>query len=161
MKKLFFLIIVITLFSFNMCYARNLETDELTRGGLPLGSTQEFVRSVYGNPISEQPIHDAYTGTCVVWKYSDTLHIIFRDGYLDGVITTADNGFRTPAGAFVGMPVYKLKAMYGDPLNYYRDKKVAGKGMLYYRTTLNRNIGMRFDFEGGKITKIMTGLLDG
>ena len=59
------------------------------------------------------------------------------------------------------MPVYKLKAMYGDPLNYYRDKKVAGKGMLYYRTTLNRNIGMRFDFEGGKITKIMTGLLDG
>lgn len=145
----------------NVCFARDLEIDELTMGGLPLGCSMDDVQSVYGSPDAERSVGDGYTGECVIWKYGETLSIKFRDGALDGVTTTADNGFATLAGAYVGMPVYQLDAMYGKPMNYVRNRKTAGKGMLYYRTVRSRNLGMRFDFEKGKISRIMTGLFDG
>ena len=88
-----------------------------------------------------------------VWYYGNDVKICFHaDDWntVSHVIVTANNGFSTPVGVYVGMRESALGEIYGAPL------KLQGE-WYYYRSVSNLTTGVLIVVENGKIIRINIG----
>lgn len=100
--------------------ARTLASEEAALGGITAGATMSYVRSVYGEPTRAQSAYDGEKEEGLIrWDYGQGTTIFFRraTGEVRDVIVRANNGFSTPAGAYVGMDASVLQQLYGDDYN--------------------------------------------
>ena len=100
--------------------ARTLAPEEAALGGITAGAPMSYVRSVYGEPTYSKNVYDGEVEEDLIrWDYGKGTTIFFRraTGEVRDVIVTANNGFSTPAGAYVGMDASVLQQLYGDDYN--------------------------------------------
>ena len=115
MKKIFALTIFLVLSAVNVCSALSIE--EFNLGNVKLNMTYDEVVAMYGQPTSRlrgysQLIHD-------VIIYGDSVEIAFMNGKVRHVVTTANNGWKTPSGIYVGMSIDKVIKIYGTDYTTY------------------------------------------
>lgn len=110
MKKIFILATLLTLIFSSVCLAAQPLDFQL--GGLTLKMPYSTVIKTYGEPTSRpggwaQLISD-------VIKYGDNVEIGFLGKEIRYIVVTANNGWKTAAGVYVGMPINKVIEIYGD-----------------------------------------------
>lgn len=95
-------------------------------GGINLNSSPEYIKSIYGEPTSEEK---RYNYTELV--YGDSFRILYNNTIQRSikVETTADNGIGTDSGVTVGMSESVIIDLYGDPSIY------GASNRKYTRTT--------------------------
>ena len=115
MKNLFSILTsMLIVLACSVCYAE-IPPSEVALGGITLGASPEYVKSVYGEPTS----YDKGYGDSIIYNYNNTFKIMFSGGkYMYWMETTANNGIKTPSGIAVGMNASVLDR-YGD---VYYDK---------------------------------------
>ena len=89
--------------------------EEPALGGIRLGANMDFVRSVYGDPGSvevHKPHHPLMGSQWIRWMYGDSFGILFSDGYVKAVFTSANNGIKTAKGIHVGQNISEAKKVY-------------------------------------------------
>lgn len=89
--------------------------EEPALGGIMLGANMEYVRSVYGDPGSvevHEPHHPLMGSQWIRWMYGDSFGILFSDGYVKAVFTSANNGIKTAKGIHVGQNISEAKKVY-------------------------------------------------
>lgn len=105
-----------------MCVAAHPE-GEAALGGITLGSTVSYVESVYGQPRGYRTIQGV-AGPLKASVYGGSFLVGYYKGIVQEVITTANNGIKTPAGLTVGMSERHLLATYPAKPGYYSDTMV-------------------------------------
>ncbi len=109
MKRLSICTILSIILSCTICFAE-IPSSEVALGGIQLGSSPEYVKSVYGEPTS----YDKGNSDSIIYNYNGTFKLMFASGkYMYWMETTANNGIKTPSGIAVGMNVSVLDR-YGD-----------------------------------------------
>ncbi|MBE6099911.1 MAG: hypothetical protein E7197_07640 [Anaerovibrio sp.] len=89
--------------------------EEPALGGIRLGANMDYVRSVYGDPGSvevHKPHHPLMGSQWIRWMYGDSFGILFSDGYVKAVFTSANNGIKTEKGIHVGQNISEAKKVY-------------------------------------------------
>ena len=74
MKKILVFLVVSLFITFNTCLA-NISQDEVALGGIKLGATPEYVKSVYGEPSS----YINLPNNGIIYNYNDTFKIYFAN----------------------------------------------------------------------------------
>lgn len=104
MKKITSLLVaVLTLLICSVCFA-DIPPSEVALGGINLGATPEYIKSIYGEPTS----YDQEREGTIIYNYNGTFKIMFVFAgksyqYMYWMETTANNGITTPSGVAVGM----------------------------------------------------------
>ena len=144
MKKILVFLVVSLFITFNTCSA-NISQDEVALGGIKLGATPEYVKSVYGEPSS----YINLPNNGIIYNYNDTFKIYFANlKYMYWMETLSNNGIATPSGVAVGMNASILDK-YGEI--YYKEKK---ENITYYAYWAPGRIVLVFGVENGKIISI-------
>ncbi len=146
-------------------YPPPVDKSEFAIGGVPVGTSMDEVRQIYGEPtkIELQPDNRAFEDV-EIWTYGESFTINFtrstngsKIAYL--IKTTADNGLITPSGFTVGQSIgvvishfqkqgVRMQYRRMNGISYY---SVCVKGAIY--------IGMSFAIDkNGKITEILISL---
>jgi hypothetical protein len=141
MKKLCLTILLSCLCCFGV-FAHSMTSSELAVGGVTLGSTLGYVKSVYGEPsqveTSSNPMGSSRMYRAV-YVYGPLLTISGRtlgDGteneneYAVYEVALRANNLSTPSGIMVGMPYSKVVALFGQGKYYYDNSKGLG-GYVY------------------------------
>ena len=124
----------------------SIPDSEFSLGCITVGSSADYVKSLYGEPDKDSGIRIGPDGKYYEYIYGSSLRIEFDANYntITGVYVTANNGFSTPAGITVGMNAHVITKLQCEPfkndreiLSYHED----GKWIVF--TTRN-----------GKITEI-------
>ena len=110
MKKFFAVAILLAAIVPNVCFAMKLS--DFSLGGLNLNNTYSDVIKIYGEPTSK-PGGWAQLVSNVI-KYGDDVEIGFLGEKIRYIVTTANNGWKTLAGVYVGMPINQVIAIYGN-----------------------------------------------
>lgn len=155
---LFFLLL--SVMSISVCSA-NLSEDEIAIGGIPYHATADYVKSIYGEPtnMTTTTKHALWTGKIDNYYYGDSFTVIFRNGEVICLGTTADNGLSTPAGIKVGMKASYLVDVYASGKETKNKKGIVTS--YFYRSEKDSYTGLRFDVnERGIITAIYAGQFD-
>lgn len=141
MKKICLTIIFAVMFSI-IGFAHSMPSSELAVGGISLGSTLGYVKSVYGEPAQTEnfsfPIGSSrmYRATYV---YGPLLTISGRilsssppeeQEYAVYEVALQANNLSTPSGITVGMPYSKVVALFGEG-KYYFDSSKNRVGYVY------------------------------
>lgn len=117
MKKYMTLTLFLMMIISSTCFA-SVTREQMTLGGIYLGASPEYVKSIYGAP------QDVHIGGLFYETdtYGDSVHIIYDfkgdiHGPLEvvGMETTANNGFATKDGVTVGMNQATVRRIYGVP----------------------------------------------
>lgn len=87
----------------------SVPASELSIGGIGVGASGSYVRSVYGNPDN---IRSYSWGE--IWKYG-SFEIVLENNTVLSLKSTSNNGLGTPAGLAVGMKVSTAYDLYGKP----------------------------------------------
>lgn len=152
MKRILILTWMMVLFTLNVCFAA-LPDSEFAIGGLTLGSTEEQVQSVYGEPNSREvsalgaPGHERYD--IVTYKYGDSVMIIFYQGHLTSLIVSRANGWTTPSGIGIGTSLSDLLDMYGKPSWMYNNNT-----LYHYGIRDASYIGLGFKVKNNKVIEL-------
>jgi len=167
LKKVFCVLIALMIMISDTCFAGSVGDSEISLGGISVNSTASYIRSVYGEPTK---IRDEYNGEEDIWErvwyYGRDVKIYFHDSdrsTVSHVIVTANNGFSTPAGVYVGMRESALEEVYGAPMtpksynHGYTDKNGIWHSHSYYRSASNMTTGILIEAANGKIVKINIG----
>ncbi len=151
---------LMTLLVATICSAESVSDSEVSLGGIPYQASSDYVQSIYGRPSSSSTTYDhpLFPGRVTTWKYGSSSIIIFVNGSVVHVSATANNGFATPAGAYVGMKASVLQSLYGTPTHQEQNKN--GRSYAFYRTESSEYVGIRFDCKNGIITDINIGAFD-
>ena len=154
MKKIISTMAIILVTHLNVCSA-TIPNSELSLGGITCGASEEYVLKIYGKPDKIMTYNDAkdyFDGKAKHYLYGEDFDILFDGNSVFNIKITGANGISTPSGLMVGMKETEIYKKYGTPDSkskntcYYHLK---GKGL--------EHLGIRFDFEKGKITSIMCG----
>ena len=170
--KALLLVLVVTCVIGATCFAKEvpmnqnaipLPQERMALGGIHVGDTMEIVKSVLGDPDSQDYGFSQMTEKKVAtWKYGDsaTIHFFENDGeyYVQIVKADADNGFSTPDGIKVGMDEKALKQAYGEPYFYVASKNETAQ--YRYRNDRYSQVEFVFQVMNGKITNIGLGFND-
>lgn len=148
MKRLCLVIFAWVVMS-SMCFA-SMNAEYLTSmsmGGVQIGNSEEYVRSIYGEPerIEYSKDHNGtnkYGSTVYTYIYGDSFRILFCGNNrlpmrVGEIVSTANNGIRTEAGLSVGDTESTITELYGTENMKTRHDK--GGVIKYYYT-----IGMGF-----------------
>lgn len=148
MKKITSLLVAaMTLLVCSVCFAE-VPASELALGGINLGASSEYVKSIYGEPTS----YDKGNGTALIYNYNGTFKIMFagiNHEYMYWLETTANNGITTPSGVAVGMNVSVLdkygKVFYDKVENGIRYKAFGapGRKVLIFGIRNNKIISIK------------------
>ena len=152
---------IFTLLIATICSAGPVDNSEVSLGGIPYQAPESYVKSIYGSPTSnrtEYVDNEVHRGYITTWKYGDSLSIDFIDDHVSFITATANNGFATPAGAYVGMKESILQRLYGAPRKHHTWQD--GSSFEYYRSEMDDYIGIRFDCQNGIVKSIRAGLFD-
>ena len=131
---------------------KNIAYSRMALGGIQLGSTKDRVRSIYGNSnnVKAYEDHGYWNGYVEEWIYGDSFKVIFVNGHVLYINSSAKNGIKTPDGISVGDDIRKLYRTYGTA------KRIAGikGGISYiYYNDIN-DVNMYFGVIDDKITVI-------
>lgn len=144
MKKFPILIFMLISLVCSVCFAE-IPRSEVALGGVPLGSTPEYVKSIYGEPSS----YDRGAGDSIIYNYNGTFKIMFASGkYMYWLETTANNGITTPSGVAVGMNASILNK-YGE---VYYDR--IENGIRYKAFWAQGRVVLIFGISNNKIISI-------
>ena len=108
MMRIKILFATICCFIMSVCTATaSVPASALSIGGIGIGSSGDYVKSVYGNPdnISASP-------WCEVWKYGSFELTVDKNTVLY-LKSKGTNGLATPAGLAVGMKIDTAFDLYG------------------------------------------------
>ena len=136
--------------AYGMPFYGGIPYEKVAIGGLQLGNTREYVKSIYGEPDSDETVENVLELVPVqVWKYGQSLMIHFANGKIQRIVVSANNGLSTPDGLRVGMKEYDIKKIYGEPFSTKHD------GFYNYRSP-------NFDWllintQNGSVSKITIG----
>lgn len=132
----------------------SVSQDALVVGGIEYGSSESYVRSVYGAPREVETKYDPFysSGQAVEWEYGNEFDIIFVNGVVRRVKIGACNGIRTKADISVGTDVNALIASYGQPDVLHDDKYI-------YFVDDNQTIGFIFEIENNRVDEINMGII--
>ena len=128
MKKFFMAAVLTASILLNTCFAMNLS--EFSLGGLQLNTAYNDVIKMYGEPTSK-PGGWAQLVSDVI-KYGDDIEIGFLGKKVRYIVTTANNGWKTPAGVYVGMPISKVIEIYGDDYKTVTREKPINPNEKYF-----------------------------
>ena len=109
MKKIFAVaILAVAIFS-NVCFAYT--PLEFSLGGLTLNNTYSDVIKMYGEPTRKLRGYSQMISNVIM--YGSNVEIGFLGDKVRYIVTTADNGWATPAGVHVGMYFDEVAKIYG------------------------------------------------
>jgi len=144
MKKLLSVVAFLVMFSFGAIASAEIPPSEVALGGVPLGASPEYLKSVYGEPTRYERQNDS-----VIYNYNNTFRVMFANGkYMYWLETTANNGIGTPSGVRVGMPESVLD-QYGE--TYYTRQEGNVTTKAYWA---RGRIVLEFRIINGKIISI-------
>ena len=109
MKKFFMAAVLTASILLNTCFAMNRA--DFSLGGLTLNNTYSDVIRMYGAPTSKLNGYSQMVSSVI--KYGSNVEIGFLGGKIRYIVTTADNGWATPAGVHVGMYFDEVAGIYG------------------------------------------------
>ena len=117
LKKIFMLACICTILASEICFA--IDKNEFALGGVVPNMPYNALVSMYGQPTSKtkgyaQLIHE-------VVKYGDDVEIGLMGNKIRYVVTTANNGWKTPSGVSVGMSIDEVVKILGR--NYDTEKR--------------------------------------
>ena len=110
----------------------SIPDSELSLGGITVGSSADYVKSLYGEPDKDSGVRPGPEGNYYEYLYGSSLRIHFdaNNNTIVSIFVTANNGFSTPAGITVGMDADVLTQLYGEPfkndrgvISYHEDGK--------------------------------------
>ena len=110
MKKIFVLTVLIALILSNVCFA--FTKVDFTLGGLTLNHNYNDVIKMYGEPTSKPGGWSQLVSNVI--KYGNDVEIGFTGEKVRYIVTTANNGWKTFAGVYVGMNVEEVINLYGN-----------------------------------------------
>ncbi len=117
MKTKLTMLVCVAMFLMNGVCLASVRDDQIALGGVPIAATQDYVRSVYGEPSNIKKV----SADMVVWQYGDSFDVRFRymrintSGYhVTGIRSERANGIATPDGITVGDSVDKMWDMLGE-----------------------------------------------
>ena len=87
---------------------------EASLGGITLGNTMSYVRSVYGEPTEPAWGKDRLNQDAKSYRYGKGFFILERlyDNTVAELMTSANNGIATPMGITVGVPKSTVDQLY-------------------------------------------------
>ena len=109
MKKILAVAVLIVAIFTNVCFAYT--PLEFTLGGLTLNNTYNDVIKMYGAPTRKLNGYSQMVSNVVM--YGNNVEIGFLGDKIRYIVTTADNGWTTPAGVHVGMYFDEVAKIYG------------------------------------------------
>ena len=115
MKKFFALTIFLVLSATNVCNALSLE--EFSLGGVQLNMPYDNVIEMYGQPTSHPGGYAQLVNDVII--YGNDVEIGFLGKKVRYVVTTANNGWKTPSGIYVGMPIDEVIKICGTDYKTY------------------------------------------
>ena len=86
----------------------SVPASELAIGGIGIGASGSYVRSVYGNP---DDVKSYSWGE--IWKYG-SFELVIEKGTVLSLKSMGNNGLGTPAGLAVGMKIGNAYELYGE-----------------------------------------------
>ncbi|SFH90617.1 hypothetical protein SAMN04487861_10812 [Selenomonas ruminantium] len=97
-----------------------LRDDQIAIGGIsPFGSSQAYIRSIYGEPTKiSRSWSKSWEAMVERWEYGDSFIMLFvgdSTEYPYLIKCTAANGLATPDGIKVGSPASEVITKYGKP----------------------------------------------
>ena len=145
MKRYILLVGALLMLSFSTVCA-SIPDSEFSLGGITIGSSADYVKSLYGEPDRASNAQPGPDGSYYGYVYGSSLRIEFNadTNAVTGVIVTANNGFSTPAGITVGMDADVITQLYGEPF------RISG-GIISYH---EEGKWLVFTPRNGKITEI-------
>ena len=151
---------LITMFLTSTCWA-SIPESELYIGGIGSPMTSGEVRDIYGDPyqlLASGNNHALWKGDVKSYAYGEqkSFKITFVDDKVIHVMTTANNGLRTPAGIGVKTEMTDVLENYGEP------DDIVDETRWFYHIEENEAIGMviTFDKETNKVKEIRVGNFD-
>ena len=167
-KKIIFLVIG-CLFVFNNFVYAKVEPSRIAIGGIGMNNTKDYVRNIYGHPdkMESKTYTKAVGGngsggifgfqigdTQDIWYYGDSFKIIFGNGKVTEINSTAKNGLKTPDNISVGMKINALYEKYGQPDSTYKDES-NGEVSFIYGSIYNNDLNyLHFNINNGIITEM-------
>lgn len=148
-------IVLLICFTCNICLA--IPSSEIALGGVVPGMTQERVKEIYGEPTKAERFYpkkhaESYDRSYTdIWTYGSSFVIYFipyNGGSVELIITSANNGIKTPPGFGVGSNVSDVIAYYGKPFLKTSDS-------IWYKTA--EGYDLVFMYAKGKVSEIRTG----
>jgi hypothetical protein len=136
-----------------LCFADQipLGNDEASIGGVKLGSSMDYVRSIYGVPSGQAFGYDSFRNSVTIYNYGDTFYLYVYEGngksYINELLTTANNGLKTPMGVTVGMSEDEIFKIYGQK----NPSSISYKTRVYEYVTKN---GMHIDLTMKESKKV-------
>lgn len=111
-----------------------IPSEEIAIGGIPLFSTRDYVRNIYGTPDVMKITYSRMLDSDVeTWDYGGSFILTFVGNGAESIICKAANGLKTPAGIGVGSSESKVREVYGG----------VRKGSFYtYRSELGTELGI-------------------
>ena len=153
-KKVLSLLTFLSVFSLcTLASAYYIPREEIALGGIFVGASPEYVKSVYGEPTQSESGYDTMGYPTITYTYNDTFKVRFYHGadWWAGVVeTTANNGIGTPAGVRVGMPASVLDKYYGKAVLDRHN----GRLIKSYEGSTGQSTYLDFDIANGKIVSI-------
>ncbi len=136
MKRIWMLCCAVLLISQTVAFARQMPTEEIGIGGLRLGCTAGYVKSLYGEPQkverdAAQVLYYTYTSPSLLRVTFYGKGIAADDDCMCIHILAEDDSISTPSGFTVGMPYQSVVDMYGEIPEMPKGRLDSNTGKLY------------------------------
>ena len=147
----------------NVCFA--LSREDFKLGGLRLDMPYAEVIKIYGEPTSHPGGYAQLVSDVI--KYGEDVEIGFLGKKVRYVAVTANNGWKTPAGVSVGMPVGEVVEIYGEADKVEtRAKPIDAGGKYFYQkwsgTKMSwSRVSENYAYEPGDTTEILSVIVNG
>ena len=136
---------------FTTCLAiKNIEADRAALGGITVGSSANYIKSICGEPKEIKTDYDKSKNlTFVTWYYGDTFQIRFVNETVASLTSSGNNGLTTPDGVGVGMKKSVMRSTYGKPaqVDKYNSRAI-------YSYNVDNRFNMLFLVRNGIISEI-------
>ena len=146
--RFLFLLFFALIFSVSICSAaKNINSDRAAIGGIAIGSSTDYTKSIYGDPNKIKKTEDGQN--IETWYYGETFQIEFIDGLAVSIISSGANGLSTPDEISVGMKKDNMKSKYGKPnhSDKYKDRAI-------YTYSVAGDVEMTFIVNNSVISEI-------
>ena len=121
-KNIFVAMAIMATFIFSTCFASpgcgEIPEEEIAIGGVTFGSTEEYVRRIYGEPTEMEykkrgDIINEYPQTTYIYGNSKTyFKIVFVNGVVFSAESVGNTGLKTPSGFSYGSKLTDVWAYY-------------------------------------------------
>ena len=130
---------------------KEIPVADIAIGGISLGATENYVRSIYGEPDEISYDNNSRRAGPInrkTFRYGTSFFVVFDTDNNSNAVwevkSTGNNGLKTPVGFTVGMNISEVRKYYGQGHSY--------ENHLAYKANWWHNIV--FTAKNGKITEI-------